>query len=68
MSHLLGWPKRKLILQSCSLAEEKAFKFIGGVSTPSTLMATSTGSANPEFSKSGRKPKKTKHCTIPKNL
>ena len=24
--------------------------------------------ANPKFSKSGRKPKKTKHCTIPKNF
>ena len=39
-----------------------------GVSTPSTLMSTGMGAANPKFSKSGRKPKKTKHCTIPKNL
>ena len=39
-----------------------------GVSTPSTLMPTSMGVSNPKFSKSGRKPKKTKHCTIPKNL
>ena len=30
-------------------------------------MATSMGAANPKFSKSGRKPKKTKHCTIPKS-
>ena len=31
-------------------------------------MLTDMGAANPKFSKSGRKPKKTKHCTIPKNL
>ena len=29
-------------------------------------MSTGMGAANPKFSKSGRKPKKTKHCTIPK--
>ena len=39
-----------------------------GVSTPSTLMLISMGDANPKFSKSGRKPKKTKQCTILKNL
>ena len=39
-----------------------------GVSTPSTLMPTGMGVANPQFSKSDRKPKKTKHCTIPKTL
>ena len=31
-------------------------------------MPTSTGVANPKFSKSDRKPKKTKHYTIPKTL
>ena len=39
-----------------------------GVSTPSTLIPTGMGVANPKFSKSDRKPKKTKHCTIPKTL
>ena len=38
------------------------------VSTPSTLMPTGMGFANPKFSKSNRKPEKTKHCTIPKSL
>ena len=28
-------------------------------------MPTGMGVANPKFSKSNRKPKKTKHCTIP---
>ena len=37
-------------------------------STPSTLMPTGMGATNPKFSKGGRKPKKTKHCTIPQNL
>ena len=36
-----------------------------GVLTPSTLMLTGMGVASPKFSKSNRKPKKTKHCTIP---
>ena len=31
-------------------------------------MSTSMGVANLKFSKSDRKPKKTKHCTIPKTL
>ena len=31
-------------------------------------MPTGMRVANPKFSKSDRKPKKTKHCTIPKNL
>ena len=31
-------------------------------------MSTGMGVTNPKFSKSGRKPKKTKHCTIPKFL
>ena len=31
-------------------------------------MPTGIGVANPKFSKSDRKPKKTKHCTIPKTL
>ena len=31
-------------------------------------MSTSMGVANPKFSKSGRKSKKTKHCTIPKKI
>ena len=39
-----------------------------GVLTPSTLMATGMEVANPKFSKRDRKPKKTKHCTIPKTL
>ena len=29
-------------------------------------MPTGMGVADPKFSKSGRKPKKTKHCPIPK--
>ena len=29
-------------------------------------MTSSIGAANPKLSKSGRKPKKTKHCTNPK--
>ena len=32
---------------------------------PSTLMPNGMGVASPKFSKSDRKPKKTKHCTIP---
>ena len=36
-----------------------------GVLTPSTLMPTGMGVASPKFSKSYRKPKKTKHSTIP---
>ena len=31
-------------------------------------MPTSMGVANPKFSKSDRKPKKSKHCTIPNTL
>ena len=31
-------------------------------------MATGMRAANPKFSKSGRNPKRTKNCTIPKNL
>ena len=31
----------------------------------STLIPTGMGVASPKFSKSDRKPKKTKHCTIP---
>ena len=31
-------------------------------------MPIGMGVANPKFSKSDRKPKKTKHCTIPKSL
>ena len=31
-------------------------------------MPTGMGAANPKFSKSGRKPKKTRHCTYPKNI
>ena len=31
-------------------------------------MSAGMGVANPKFSKSDRKPKKTKHCTIPKPL
>ena len=31
-------------------------------------MSTGMGVANPKFSQSGRKSKKTKHCTIPKSL
>ena len=31
-------------------------------------MPTDMGVANPKFSKSDRKPKKTNHCTIPKTL
>ena len=38
------------------------------VLTPSTLMPTGMGVANPKFSKSDRKPKKIKHCTIPKTF
>ena len=36
-----------------------------GVLTPSTLIPTGMGVASPKFSKSDRKPKKTRHCTIP---
>ena len=31
-------------------------------------MPTGIEAAKPKFSKSGRKPKKTKHCTNPKNF
>ena len=31
-------------------------------------MSTGMGAANPKFSKSGRKPKKTRHCTNPKKF
>ena len=31
-------------------------------------MSTGMGAANPKVSKSGRKPKKTRHCTNPKNF
>ena len=40
-------------------------KVLMGVSTPSTLMPTGMGATNPKFAKSVRKPKNTKHCTIP---
>ena len=30
-------------------------------------MLTGIGAVSPKFSKSGRKPKKTRHCTNPKN-
>ena len=36
-----------------------------GVLTPNTLIPTGMGVASPKFSKSNRKPKKTKHCTTP---
>ena len=36
-----------------------------GVLTPNTLIPTGMGVASPMFSKSNRKPKKIKHCTIP---
>ena len=36
-----------------------------GVLTPSTLIPIGIGVASPRFSKSNRKLKKTKHCTIP---
>ena len=36
--------------------------------TPSTLMPTGIGVANPKFIKSGRKFKKAKHCTILETL
>ena len=32
---------------------------------PSTLMPSGMVVTNPKFTKSVRKPKKTKHCTIP---
>ena len=31
-------------------------------------MSTGMGVVNPKFSKSGRKPKKTRHCTNPKKF
>ena len=31
-------------------------------------MPIGMGAANPKFSKSGRKPNKTRHCTNPKNI
>ena len=36
-----------------------------GVSTPTTLMPTGIGVTSLKFSKSDRKPNKTKHCSIP---
>ena len=39
-----------------------------GVLTPSILMPTSMGVADPKFLEGGRKLKKAKHCTIPETL
>ena len=57
----------KGIKLSCGLPLLNNYVF-RGVSAPSTLMPTGMGSANPKFSKSGRKPKKTRHCTNPNKI